>query len=75
MAIALAGLAVLVAGAVWRLWALDRAIVRFEIIQVSMCSGEDLFGETMRKVAHATEDAVEGRNAARERRQPEWRGR
>jgi len=33
------------------------------------------FGETMRKVAHATEDAAEGARAAAERRAPEWRGR
>ena len=33
------------------------------------------FGETMRKVAHTTEDAAEGRAAIRERRPPEWRGR
>ena len=33
------------------------------------------FGETMRKVAGATEDAAEGMKAAAERRTPEWRGR
>jgi E-phenylitaconyl-CoA hydratase len=33
------------------------------------------FGETMRKVAAATDDAVEGMKAAAERRAPEWRGR
>jgi enoyl-CoA hydratase/carnithine racemase len=33
------------------------------------------FGETMRKVVGATEDAAEGMRAAAERRQPEWRGR
>src|SRR5262245_9883575 len=33
------------------------------------------FGETMRKVAHATEDAAEGSRAAAERRPPEWNGR
>ena len=33
------------------------------------------FGETMRKVAAGTEDAVEGGRAAREGRPPEWRGR
>jgi (E)-benzylidenesuccinyl-CoA hydratase len=33
------------------------------------------FGETMRKVAVATEDAAEGRAAAHARRRPEWRGR
>jgi enoyl-CoA hydratase/carnithine racemase len=33
------------------------------------------FGETMRKVAGATEDAREGMTAAAERRTPEWRGR
>ena len=33
------------------------------------------FGETMRKVAAATEDAGEGLRAAQERRPPEWRGR
>lgn len=33
------------------------------------------FGETMRRVASATEDAAEGAAAARERRDPQWRGR
>jgi enoyl-CoA hydratase/carnithine racemase len=33
------------------------------------------FGETMRRVAAATEDATEGLHAARERREPQWRGR
>lgn len=33
------------------------------------------FGETMRKVVGATEDAAEGAAAARERRAPRWRGR
>jgi E-phenylitaconyl-CoA hydratase len=33
------------------------------------------FGETMRKVAGATEDAREGLRAAAERRPPEWHGR
>lgn len=33
------------------------------------------FGETMRRVAAATEDAAEGAAAARERRAPVWRGR
>jgi enoyl-CoA hydratase/carnithine racemase len=33
------------------------------------------FGETMRKVAGATEDAAEGMRAAAERRPPEWKGR
>jgi enoyl-CoA hydratase/carnithine racemase len=33
------------------------------------------FGETMRKVAGATDDAVEGMKAAAEHRTPEWRGR
>ncbi|MGH3685140.1 MAG: enoyl-CoA hydratase/isomerase family protein, partial [Pseudonocardiaceae bacterium] len=33
------------------------------------------FGETMRLVANATQDAAEGRAAARERRPPVWRGR
>lgn len=33
------------------------------------------FGETMRRVAAATEDAAEGRAAAAEGRDPEWRGR
>jgi enoyl-CoA hydratase/carnithine racemase len=32
------------------------------------------FGETMRKVAAATEDAAEGMRAAAERRPPQWRG-
>jgi E-phenylitaconyl-CoA hydratase len=33
------------------------------------------FGETMRKVAGMTEDAAEGMRAAREGRDPEWKGR
>ena len=33
------------------------------------------FGETMRKVAGATEDAAEGVQAFRDRRPPTWRGR
>jgi E-phenylitaconyl-CoA hydratase len=33
------------------------------------------FGETMRKVAAATDDAAEGGRAAAEGRAPEWRGR
>jgi E-phenylitaconyl-CoA hydratase len=33
------------------------------------------FGETMRKVANATDDATEGIAAARQRRSPQWRGR
>jgi enoyl-CoA hydratase/carnithine racemase len=33
------------------------------------------FGETMRKVANATEDAAEGLRAAAERRSPVWKGR
>jgi len=33
------------------------------------------FGETMRKVAGATEDAAEGIRAAAEKRPPEWKGR
>jgi len=33
------------------------------------------FGETMRKVAAATEDAAEGARAFRENRQPDWKGR
>jgi enoyl-CoA hydratase/carnithine racemase len=33
------------------------------------------FGETMRKVARATEDAAEGVAAFAERRDPVWRGR
>jgi enoyl-CoA hydratase/carnithine racemase len=33
------------------------------------------FGETMRKVATATEDAAEGARAFAEGRRPEWRGR
>ena len=33
------------------------------------------FGETMRRVAGATEDAVEGVTAAREKRAPRWTGR
>ena len=32
-------------------------------------------GETMRRLAAATEDAREGRDAARERRPPQWKGR
>ena len=33
------------------------------------------FGETMRKVASHTDDAVEGARAAREGRPPRWQGR
>jgi E-phenylitaconyl-CoA hydratase len=33
------------------------------------------FGETMRRVAAATDDATEGMSAARERRPPKWQGR
>jgi enoyl-CoA hydratase/carnithine racemase len=33
------------------------------------------FGETMRKVASATEDAAEGRRASAEKRAPRWQGR
>ena len=33
------------------------------------------FGETMRKVAGATEDAAEGMRSAAERRTPVWQGR
>jgi enoyl-CoA hydratase/carnithine racemase len=33
------------------------------------------WGETMRKVAAATEDAAEGMRAAAEGRPPEWKGR
>jgi enoyl-CoA hydratase/carnithine racemase len=33
------------------------------------------WGETMRKVAGATEDAAEGIRAAAEGRRPEWKGR
>lgn len=33
------------------------------------------FGETMRRVVHATEDAKEGMAAAAERRAPHWKGR
>jgi enoyl-CoA hydratase/carnithine racemase len=33
------------------------------------------FGETMRKVAAATEDATEGIRAWLEKRKPQWRGR
>ena len=33
------------------------------------------FGETMRKVAGATEDAAEGPRAWREKRKPDWQGR
>jgi enoyl-CoA hydratase/carnithine racemase len=32
------------------------------------------FGETMRRVAHTTDDAAEGRAANRDRRSPDWRG-
>jgi 1,4-dihydroxy-2-naphthoyl-CoA synthase len=33
------------------------------------------FGETMRRVAGATDDAAEGGRAFRERRAPRWTGR
>ena len=32
------------------------------------------FGETMRRVAGATQDASEGRTAFREKRPPQWQG-
>jgi enoyl-CoA hydratase/carnithine racemase len=32
------------------------------------------FGETMRRVAGATEDAQEGLEAARQKRKPVWKG-
>ncbi len=45
--------------------------------RASDMSGVDAirFGETMRLVANATQDAAEGRAAALERRSPVWRGR
>ena len=49
-----------------RRWRCVRAPLPLEAIR---------FGETMRKVAGATEDAAEGVQAFRDRRSPSWRGR
>src|SRR5205823_2929111 len=54
----------------------QRAIKEVAMRTATMSSVEAIrFGETMRKVAAATEDAVEGGRAAREGRPPEWKGR
>ena len=54
----------------------QRAMKEIAMRTSSMSTVEAIrFGETMRKVAAATEDAAEGRAAARARRGPEWRGR
>ena len=53
-----------------------RAIKEMAVRSRSMPSLEAIrFGETMRKVAAATEDAAEGGRAAAERREPVWKGR
>src|SRR4051812_23001305 len=53
-----------------------RAIKEMAVRSRSMPSLEAIrFGETMRKVAAATEDAAEGLRAAAERRAPTWIGR
>ncbi len=53
-----------------------RAIKEMAVRSRSMPSLEAIrFGETMRKVAAATEDAAEGVRAAAERRTPAWKGR
>jgi (E)-benzylidenesuccinyl-CoA hydratase len=52
-----------------------RAIKEMAVRSRAMPSLEAIrFGETMRKVAAATEDAVEGVRAAAERRDPMWKG-
>jgi enoyl-CoA hydratase/carnithine racemase len=52
-----------------------RAIKEMAVRSRTMPSLEAIrFGETMRKVAAATEDAVEGVRAAAERRDPVWKG-
>ena len=54
----------------------QRAIKEVAVRARSLPSLEAIrFGETMRKVAAATEDAAEGGRAAAERRPPEWRAR
>jgi enoyl-CoA hydratase/carnithine racemase len=54
----------------------QRAIKEVAMRTRSMPSLEAIrFGETMRKVATMTEDAVEGRNATLEGRPPSWQGR
>jgi (E)-benzylidenesuccinyl-CoA hydratase len=54
----------------------QRAIKEVAVRSATMSSVEAIrFGETMRKVAAATEDAAEGGRAAREKRPPEWKGR
>jgi enoyl-CoA hydratase/carnithine racemase len=53
-----------------------RAIKEMAVGSRTMPSLEAIrFGETMRKVAAATEDATEGVRAAAERRAPVWKGR
>jgi enoyl-CoA hydratase/carnithine racemase len=53
-----------------------RAIKEMAVRSRTMPSLEAIrFGETMRKVAAATEDATEGVRAAAERRAPSWKGR
>jgi E-phenylitaconyl-CoA hydratase len=53
-----------------------RATKEVAVRTATMSSVEAIrFGETMRRVAAATEDAVEGGRAAREGRRPDWRGR
>lgn len=53
-----------------------RAVKEVAIRSQSLPPAEAIrFGETMRKVALATEDAAEGLRAAAERRPPRWQGR
>lgn len=54
----------------------QRAIKEMSVRGPEMGSVEAIrFGETLRKVVAGTEDAAEGRAAARERRTPHWRAR
>ncbi len=54
----------------------QRAIKEVAVRSADMGMTEAIrFGETMRRVAVATEDAAEGRAAAAAKRPPEWRGR
>jgi E-phenylitaconyl-CoA hydratase len=54
----------------------QRAMKELAVRSLSMPSLEAIrFGETMRKVVAATDDAAEGGRAAAERRRPDWKGR
>jgi enoyl-CoA hydratase/carnithine racemase len=53
-----------------------RAVKEMAVRSRTLSSTEAIrFGETMRKVAAATEDAAEGARAFSERRDPVWKGR